>query len=434
MQKTSFWKYFFNTIKESKWLLLRYFIVGIYLIVVEIIANKLNLNDLTYYNSMITLCYLGEMIAFGFCEGFGLYINQHINESEKARKYAKLGFYFTIGFVLVLFMFFAIFPTFITKTILNLNFEIDLTFYYLMIIAFVFITIFNYVLHLLRKIGVFKNQLLITIIQCCLITLSMLSILLIDSLMLIPIGILYIVVHIICNLCGHIALIKNKQFHVNLFKFEKLHITKKELKVISARALSEIVWEIGYLFISFFILKIDVIAYNQYCYFENVLDILNGIYFAFVSVVSIKICRCIGEEKKEEAKLHAKYAIFSTFVIWIIYATISLIIFIPLKNEMNIELQDTAFISLILYLVLSLFRFLEWTMGTYITGQSEYFAKGGFILETIFMIYWIVFYLIANIIPANLFIIYGIMVVDNITKIIVTIFIMKNPKWLEKSE
>ena len=57
MEKVSFWKYFFNTIKESKWLLLRYFIVGIYLIIVGIIANRLNINELTYYNSMITLCF-----------------------------------------------------------------------------------------------------------------------------------------------------------------------------------------------------------------------------------------------------------------------------------------------------------------------------------------------------------------------------------------
>ena len=151
MENTKFWKYFWNTIKESKWLLLRYFIVGVYLIVIGIIANKLHINDLTYYNSMITMCYLGEMIAFGFCEGFGMYINQHISEPERAKKYAKIGLYFTMGFTIILAIIFCIFPHFIITNVLNLNFSVNLTFYYLMIFALVIMTIFSYINLLIKK-------------------------------------------------------------------------------------------------------------------------------------------------------------------------------------------------------------------------------------------------------------------------------------------
>lgn len=434
MIQKNFWKYFFNTIKESKWLLLRYFIVGLYLIVVGIIANRLNINDLTYYNSMITICFFGEMMAFGFSEGFGIYINQKIGDLDKAKKYAKMGLYFTFSLVFIVAIIFAIFPSFILKTILNLDFEVNLTFYYIMLVAMVIMSIFSYVNLLLKKVGEFKQQLVTTIVQAVMLVVGFVLILLIDKLMLIPIGIIYILVHIACIVSGDMLLRKNKEFKISLFKFERLHLTKNELKVIIARALSEIVWEVGYMFISLFILKVDVISYNQYCYFENALDIINGLFFAFVSVVSIKICRCIGEDKKEEAKMHGKYSLISTVVIWAFYAIVTMLIFIPLRYGMNVELQETALVSVVLYLVVALFRFVEWNLGTYILGQSEFYVKMGLILEIIFMCYWIVLYSVANYIPAIVYLIYGFIAFENIIKIVISLFVLKNPKWLEKCE
>ena len=165
IKNTKFWPYFFNILKESKWLLLRYFIVGVYLIVVGIIANKLNIQELTYYNAMITLCFFGEMMAFGFSEGFGIYINQKISDLDKAKKYAKMGLYFTIGFVFLVSIVFGCFPNFILKTILNLEFEVNLTFYYLMLVAMLLMTIFSYINLLLKKVGEFKHQLISTVVE-----------------------------------------------------------------------------------------------------------------------------------------------------------------------------------------------------------------------------------------------------------------------------
>jgi len=294
MEKVSFWKYFWNTLKESRWLLLKYFIVGVYLIVSSIISNKLSLNNLTYFNAMITLCYFGEMIAFGFAEGFGIYINQKIHDLETSKKYAKLGLYFTVFSVLIVCILFAIFPTFILKTVLGLTFELDLIFYYIMLFVICIMTIFNYCSHLLRKVGEFKHQMFATLFQSILLVASMFSLILFDCLMLIPIAIVYLGSYVFCIIFCHFSLINNKNYPINLFKFEKLKLSKKQWYTIIERSFTEILWEIGYVFLSLFILRSDIIVYNQYCFFENSLDIINGIFFSFVSVVAIKICRNIG--------------------------------------------------------------------------------------------------------------------------------------------
>ena len=401
---------------------------------VGIIANRLQLNDLTYYNSMITLMFAAEMISFAFNEGFGIYINQHINEPEKSKKYAKIGFYFTTTITIVFLSLLACFPNFILKQILNLDFEVNLTFYYIMIVAMFFDAIYSYYTHLLKKVGEFKFQSIATILQSALIVLSLILITIFGKLMLLPISIIYVAANVISVIFSHYALSKNKTYAVNLLKFEKLKLSKQELKIITLRALSEVIWEVGYVFISLYILKTDIIVYNQYCYFENALDILNGIFFAFVSVVSIKICRAIGEDKKEEAYEHGKNSIKATFVIWFAYALVSLALYIPLKYGMNIELRNTAFVSLILFLVVALFRFSEWNLGTYVLGQSEYFSTAGLILEIIFTCYWIILFLIADLLPNSIYLIYTFIAVENIIKTTISIYVFKNKKWIQKSE
>lgn len=428
-----FWKNFFNTLKESKWLLLRYFLTGIFLIIIGIIANKLNLNDLTYYNSLITLIFFGEMISFGFSEGFGIYINQNINDKQKAQNYAKLGLYFTLFLSVILISMLAIFPNFIITNILNIDFEVDLAFYFIMLVAMFIDTIFNYYSHVLKKIGEFKLNFLATTIQSLLLIISLVALILFKNLSLIPISLIYLTSYIICFVFSHISLLKNKTLSVNLLKFEKLKLSKYEFLTVLNRTLGELVWEVGYFFISLFILKSDIIIYNQYCYYENVLDVLNGIFFAFVSVTSIKIARCIGESKKDEAYQIGKDTMLSTFIIWIFYAILSMMIYYPLMKAMNIELQSTALLSYILFLIVALFRFFEWALGTYILGQSEYYSKLGLILELIFTTYWIILYLTANLLPLNVFIIYVLIAIDSCTKFVISLKVFKDKKWLERS-
>ena len=432
MKTNKFWKYFFNTFKESRWLLLRYLAVGIFLIVVGVVANRMQLNDLTYYNSMMTLCYFAEMLGFGFVEGFGIYINQHFENKEKSKHYAKIGFVFTAIFSLVVAIILCCIPNFIVRNILGLQFKVNYAFYYLMIFSMFISAILHYINNLLKKIGLFKFQMICSIIQCILIISGLLLLVVSSNLVLILISIIYIITYLICTIIGIVLLNKNNTYSVNLLKFEKVKLTKNETFVIFTRAFSELVWEVGYIFLALFILRSNVIAYNQYCYLENALDILNGVFFAFVNVSAIKICRDIGAGKEKEAFECGVNSFKSTFIIWISYLVLTFIFFIPLKYGLNIELRDTALISTIFYVLIYLLRFVDWNVGTYIVGQSEIYAKKGLLVESIAMIYWIVFYIIANYITLNIFMIYLIIAIELLIKISIYVTWFLKKKWTKK--
>ena len=434
MFKKEFWKYFFNTFKESKWLLVRYVVIGIYLIVVGIIANKLQLHDLTYYNSIITLAYFAEMIAFGCSEGFGIYVNQHAHEPKISRKYAKVGFYVTILVVLIFVVLLGAMPNVILKNILHLDFEVNLWFYYIMLIAMVFLAGFRYINTLLARLKVFNVQLITSLSQCALVALSLLLLVLFKNLSLIPIAIIYVLVYLTVLIVSLILLKRNKIHSINILKYERLKLEKHEIRTIVLRCLAEIVWEVGYMFISFFILKANVILYNQYCYFENALDIFNGVFFTFVKLTSIRICTAIGERKRDEAFKHAKYSIYASIVIWFFYALVSFALYLPLKSAMNIDLQATALIPYILYVALSLFRFVNWTMGTYIIGQSEIYINYQFWIEVVFAIYWVLLYLLADIFKGNMYLIFGAIALECTIKIIIDSIKISNKRWTYKFE
>lgn len=402
------------------------------MIAVGVITNKLAINELTFYNSIMTLCFFAEMFGFGFIEGFGIYINQNINNPEKSKKYARIGFCWISIFAFLFVLILCLFPNFIIKKLLGLTFEVNLTFYYLMVIGIFFSALLYYIMDLMKKVTLFKFQMICSIIQCALIFSGLILLTVSNNLVLILIGITYLATYLICLVVGLLLLNKNKVYNVNLFKISSLKLTKSETGIILTRTMSELVWEVGFTFISLFILNSNVTTYNQYCYFENALDILGGFLFAFFNVVSIKICRCIGNGEKKEALNHAKNSIISTFVLWLFYAVVSLSCFIPLQKGLNPELQNTAFVSLLLYVALAFFRYIDWNLGTYIIGQSEVYAKTSLIIETCGMFFWIAMYLVSTQVSMNIFLIYSIIAFESIVKIVInSIFIFKQ-KWLNK--
>lgn len=432
MLKKSFWKYFFNTLKESKLLLLKYLVVGIYLIIVGVIANRLQLNELTYYNSMMTLCYFAEMIGFGFIEGFGIYINQNFEDEQKSKRYAKIGFYWALIFAIIFVGLLCIMPKFVIGNILGLDFKVSYAFYYIMVAGIFLNAILNYILDLLKKVQLFKFQMICSIIQAVLIVGGLLLLVISSNLVLILISIIYLITYLVCIIVGLILLIKNNVYSINLLKFEKIGLSKTETKVILSRTFSEVIWEVGYMFIALFILKSDVIAYNQYCYFENALDILSGIFFAFANITAIKICRCIGSGKKDGAYTYALNSLKATFVLWAIYAIIAFVCFIPLKQGLNVELKGSALISTILYVLLTLLRFVDWNLGSYILGQSEIFAKASLIMEIVATLFWIIMYLLAPVLSLNIFAIYTVIAFEALCKIVVQLIVLIKKKWLNK--
>lgn len=430
--QTNFWKYFFNTLKTARWLIVKYLIVGIYLIAVGIIANRLQLQELTYYNAMITIIYFAEIIGYAFNEGFGIYINQNINNPEKSKQYAKMGFYFSCIFTFVLCLVLALMPELIITKVLGLTFEINYTFYYLMILATFLVAIVNYIAELLKKVELFRFQTSCVIIQCGLILLGLLTLVLNFNLLLVLIGIVYITANLICAITGFVLLLKNNIYKINLLKFEKIHIDKDEKEIILTRTFTELVWEIGYFFLSLFILRSDIVAYNQYCYFENVLDIINGFIFAVFNVTAIKICRHIGSGNKDKAYNYAVNSLKATFLMWGIYAIISFACFVPLRAGMNVDLQASALTSLILYVVVSLLRFIDWNLGSYILGQSEMYTKQSLILECISTVFWISMYILTMFVDINIYVVYIVIAFECIYKIVVQYMWFKRKKWLNK--
>ncbi len=432
--KKKFWKEFIANFKESKWLIIKYLVVGIYLIVSGIIANRLKLNELTYFNAILTLSYIGEMISFGCSEGFGMFANLNIADPEKYRKYIKIGFAFSLVVNLVFTLILCAFPTFVLKSWLALDFEVDLLFYYLMLISFFISAIAQYIADILKKLGLFGWQMIITAIKSFLTILGFLILVVASVLMLRLISIVYIAAGVVSVVFAYLALLKNKKYSINILKPEHIKLGKSEFKTIIARAGSEIVFEIGYIFLSLFILKSNTILYNQYCYFENVLDILNGVFFAYVNVVAIKICRSIGEKDRREAYHQAIYCRWGVFVIWLGYAIISLLLYYPVRLGLNPELQATSFIPMLLYLVLSLIRWVAWTMCTYIIGQSERYAEHGLVWESGVAVYYILLYLLSRIIPYSMYIVFGLIALESVIKILSYGKIIKEKKWLLRIE
>ena len=432
--KKKFWKEFVANFKESKWLIIKYLVVGIYLVISGIIANRLQLNELTYFNAILTLSYIGEMISFGCSEGFGMFANLNITDPEKYRKYIKIGFVFSVVVNLIFTIILCVFPTFVLKSWLALDFEVDLYFYYLMLISFFISAVAQYIADILKKLGLFGWQMIITAVKSFLTILGFLILVVASVLMLRLISIVYIIAGIVTVVFAYLALLKNKKYPINILKPEPIKLGKSELKTILSRASSEIIFEVGYIFLSLFILKSNTVLYNQYCYFENVLDILNGVFFAYVNVVAIKICRSIGEKDRAEAYHQAIYCRWGVFVIWLGYTIISLSLYYPIRLGLNPELQVGSFIPMLLYLLLSLIRWVAWTMCTYIIGQSERYAEHGLVWESGVAVYYIILYLLARVIPYSMYIVFGLIALESVVKILSYGKIIKERKWLSRLE
>lgn len=432
MFNKKFWNYFGNTIKEGRWLILKYVFVGLSFIVIGVIANKLNLKDLTYYNAVVGFSYLGYMIGFGFIEGFGLYINQNINNPEESKKYARLGFWILSCFISLIVIILAIFSKFIVRTILAIDFEVDYTFYYIMLGMFMFKAINSYTIDILKKTSNFKMQLFNSSLECVLLIAGLILVYYFGNFGLISIAIINVLTYVIVFVSSYFSLRFNKSYPVNLFEFKAVKLKRGEVGVIFSLAFSEIAWEIAYFLLSMFLLRGNNVIYNQYCYLEDVLDVVNGFFFAFVNVISIKICRCIGAEERKEAKSHSKNLLKSVFVLMVFYLVLALAFSKLIIGGMNVELRSTGFVSIVIYVILQAFRFFEWGLSTYIIGQSEIYAKASLIIEICIAIYFAIFNVVATIASLPVFLIWILIFIPSIVKICIYGVFYKGGKWLNK--
>ena len=65
----NFNKYFFQTFKTGKYLLIKYIGTAILMSVIAVLSNLLQVEDLTYLNAVLAVDYFSNMISFGIYTG-----------------------------------------------------------------------------------------------------------------------------------------------------------------------------------------------------------------------------------------------------------------------------------------------------------------------------------------------------------------------------
>ncbi len=155
-----FFKYFWSTFKESKFLLLKYIVVAILYSIISILANLLGVEELTYLNAFLSLYAFASIIAFGISNGISVFMNQNIGSKFKVRKYAKIGFEINFIFSLIATALLVLFPRFFMETLMGYSPE-SYTFYYIMCGYFFLSCTSSYLVETMKCLKFFKQQLVV---------------------------------------------------------------------------------------------------------------------------------------------------------------------------------------------------------------------------------------------------------------------------------
>ena len=428
MQKPTFWGFAKQIFKKSKFLYIKYIFLAVYLIVTSALANLLSLDNLTYYNSCISLVFFGDMVAFSISSGIGIFINQHLKQREYVENYARLGLYVSFFVAIFLGIIFFVFADFFVYTFLGLENVQSLTFYKLMVSVYlVTMTICAYLEDILVKLELFKMQMVQTFLQCSLIILGFVIIALTSSLSLIYIATIYI--SAMAVVLFFFVFVYLKKIKLNIFKPKFVKISFKNAKILLCVFVREILWEIGGIFCSFFILKISENIFDTYAYYENVLDLFNAIFYAMMHVLTIEISTALGENDINKARKITTYSLKIIGLCWIFYAICTLAFSYGVIYFLNSELKSTAFITLILYVLLYLIKFYSLGFSSYILGTGgKTFSLA--LVELFGSVYFITFYLLSAFIPANIYLIYAILYVEELIKLITLFILYKKSNWL----
>lgn len=431
--RMGFWRYYILTYKRAGSLILKGLVVALSFMVASLFANKMDIANITYFNAMFTVSYFGVMIGFGVGSGFAIHINHNYKDREKVSNYARLGFYFTVFFLLVMVALLVIFKDFIINKFLGVDTGGNSTFYYLSV-AFLFMYGINTYLELIiRTLKLFKLYFIITYSFHFTIILGLVLLWVFGGIVLNYVGILYLAMSFVEFAVAITISVRSKKLGINIFNFSKLKIGKSELHTAIVVFSANIVWEFGSIFLALSLLRMDEIIFNVYSYYESVLDVFNNIYFAFVVMTSIDIGRSIGEGKRTEAFRHAQYSLRANVVTWVIYAILSFALFIPIRSGMNAQLQDIALISLALYVAVYLVRFVYWNFSTYILIMGGRVGLQ-FVLEVASTLYLILLYFIMPFLPNNIYLAYLLITLNMIVLLPFQFIIFYRKKWLEKKD
>lgn len=422
-------------LRDSYLLLTKYFLIGIFWIIITFLANEFSLNDLTYFNAMFSLMVFASIIPFGISQGISVYINHNIDDQNEIKKNIKLGFVLTLISIVIFIVIILLFKTLIFKYLIVVNITDNYKFFYLMLPAIALIMICDYFSAIFKILLENKSNLLFCLADFGLTLAAILITSLFQELTLYKIAWCYILTKGLY--IPYFLVFAFKYFNLNS-AFNLLELTKlkvnappKKVKKIISFGVSEIIWNIYFLLSALILLKDSALLYNAYNYFTHTLDMFFGIYYSMMAIAFISISTKLGKRDFDSAYKEGKYTLILSVLIWLFIFMIVLI-FKPLfLSGMNPEIILVGQNILMPFMIITLLRFVDWALSCYIMSASGNINR--FIWLNIFnlMFYVILFISIDYIKISSINLIY-LIGFDSVIGIILNSCYFKSKKWLVK--
>lgn len=423
-----FWKYFFGTFKQGRYLLATFLTNAVLMCIVTVLANLLNTPELTYLNAFLAINYFGTMISFGVSQSTNIFVNQNISSKHKVRQYTSAGFYLSIAALCIFESILIAFPQFMMETLGDFV-PNDYTFYYIMC-GYLFLNgISNYMQDMLQALQKYKIEFFCEIMPIVVTIIGFVVLYFAGIYYLNYIAIVYIISGLVSVTMSAVSLFKDKRFKINIYDKLTIRFTKRQWAIMLTNFFTEVIWQIGYFATSMFLLRLNDGIFNTYAYLENVLDIFNGFLFAYIGITCIRITRCLGRNQFKKAQQHAKNSLIGTVVIWAGYFIVSVALIYPLAIGANNEYFYLMFYAVPCYAFIHLVRFLAWNFSSYMLRLGGK-CKNLLILEIFDAIYLFVLCALVKYIPVNIFLAYGIILVPELIKLVICYIIYKREKWL----
>lgn len=214
-----FFAYFWDTFKESKFLIIKYVAVAVLYCVISILANLLGVEELTYLNAFLSIYAFSSILAFGISNGTAIFMNQNFDSDFKVRKYAKIGFEINMLFAVVSTVLLFCFPKFFIEILMGYHPQ-GYTFYYIMCAYFFISCINSYLFNIMKSLKFFKSQLICEALPLIITIIGFLILYFSGTYLLNYIAISYIIGAVVAVVVSFVVLFKNKRLSVNFFSLK----------------------------------------------------------------------------------------------------------------------------------------------------------------------------------------------------------------------
>jgi len=378
--------------KLSVGLMLKYFFVGIFWIVITVIANRFELNELTYFNAIFQIMILLSVIPFGIVAGLSVFINQNIENQEAIKKYIKLGFIMVFILVSMFILVLLIFKDFVFSHLIVTEITDGYKFLYMMIPVIFLVIVCDYFSDVLKILKENKNNLMFSLVDFGTTLLAIIIVAFLGHLSLYSIALCYIVTKLVFVPSYLIYMFRKltKVIKMDLLKLHKIKVkfNFNIIRKIYLLGLNEVLWNIGFIVMTLALLKNNELLYNSYLYYENTLNIVNGIYYGLITFCGISICNNLGKKKLDDAYKEGIYSILLTVLVWAFIFIFCIIFKNLIFSGMNVDIVGTGIKIFYIYMIMQLVRFINWTLSSYIIPQGGE-IKLLVILQALELIYFV---------------------------------------------